>query len=82
MVAPFMWFDKLIYEKRGHVVMPENAGIQRGEGPPPPQPWIPAYAGMTVDGCPAHMVRHDHHDRDVSGTSTDVGITSACRERL
>ena len=70
MVAPFIWFDKLIYEKRRSVVMPANAGIQRGEWPPPPQPWIPAYAGMTVDGCPAYMARLTM--RDVSGTSTDV----------
>ena len=72
MVAPFMWFDKLIYEKRRSVVMPANAGIQRGEWPPPPQPWIPAYAGMTVDGCTAQMARHAHHEQDVSGTPASV----------
>ena len=49
--CPLIWFDRLTYEKRGHTAMPANAGIQRGEGPPPTQPWIPAYAGMTVDGC-------------------------------
>ena len=38
MVAPFMWFDKLIYEKRRSVVMPANAGIQRGEGLHRPSP--------------------------------------------